>query len=847
MNDLIEILSSDDEKEPVPPAASKKDPSADHHQQNNINDTIDLCESSDDDASQSNMRKIKRFSASFRINSICLSYDDEDEKAELRWGGTALETNQQTSHTKPPPNKSTAMGGTRFSTNGYTREHETSHAQNSLLQKRTKTASKRVTPSLSVLKSNFGDSDDDSDDDELLNTPAWVHPNPIDTPVKSSLPTNPHAEKPASNEKAPSGSRTASSVCAVNIPYTKSRPASTSSSSAVKNPYIKSTPVTTTSATINTFSAGTPFPYPKLTENTKQYPDERARFLLAFWKLGKSNVARSFQRLTLDSISKKIVKLALKEYPVRSIEEFATAGNSHMSVSTLIKVRNDLQKDLAAGCLERLATPVHPRARSKYHSIVEACLVSLLVYTEATEHGRVGNVQGTMPDKNSWMPLRDLIPEVDKRLLPVCPGRLTRRGEEDNGAAHYLNQSTRSIEFLQIDKLTCKYGDSGPYIKKRYVKGQVHYELLPQGLRMAQHIRSRQFPALPGHYRSSKIHSLEQVDTGRYDNICLGVDSREGGGGSKVLHQMCNKLEMMSCPYFVGQLSIGDYVFFTSNGGGGAGQHMNYLLPILVERKSVQDVAQSIYDGRWQRQKHRMYAEKLQEEINNLEAEGFDVLRTTSMENSMFELARWVQKISAYVKSGRMKAQYTYAEFKKKVADVSPQTDFSRLAKYAAAEKKVNPEKRGATDGTTPSTDVENGAPSSKKQKTATEDSTDEYAGWSKKDLEQEAEVWGLTKSGSRADLVARLKGPRPPAAWLERKDKGQYVPPRHNVGNTALLVALYLYEIEVGEENAGMSKAELYVKAASLEITKNPFSGGTTQTGPHPYDGWSGMSMLLE
>jgi len=96
---------------------------------------------------------------------------------------------------------------------------------------------------------------------------------------------------------------------------------------------------------------------------------------------------------------------------------------------------------------------------------------------------------------------------------------LIRRGEEDNGAAHYMNPSTRSIEFLQIEKLACKNGDKGPYIKKHSVKGQVHYELLPQGLKMAQHIRTRQFPVPPGHYRSSKIHSLEQVDEGRYDNI----------------------------------------------------------------------------------------------------------------------------------------------------------------------------------------------------------------------------------------------------------------------------------------------------------------------------------------
>ena len=68
----------------------------------------------------------------------------------------------------------------------------------------------------------------------------------------------------------------------------------------------------------------------------------------------------------------------------------------------------------------------------------------------------------------------------------------------------------------------------------------------------------------------------------------------------------------------------------------------------------------------------------------------------------------------------------------------------------------------------------------------------------------------------------------------------------RHNVGGSALLVALYLHEREVGHETAGIIKENLYTKAEELNITKNPFSGGTTQTGPYHYDGWSNMAQLL-
>lgn len=44
----------------------------------------------------------------------------------------------------------------------------------------------------------------------------------------------------------------------------------------------------------------------------------------------------------------------------------------------------------------------------------------------------------------------------------------------------------------------------------------------------------------------------------------------------------------------------------------------------------------------------------------------------------------------------------------------------------------------------------------------------------------------------------------------------------------------------------ASLTKDELYAMAEELNITKNPFSGGTTQTGPYLYDGWSNMSNLL-
>lgn len=68
---------------------------------------------------------------------------------------------------------------------------------------------------------------------------------------------------------------------------------------------------------------------------------------------------------------------------------------------------------------------------------------------------------------------------------------------------------------------------------------------------------------------------------------------------SKKLHSMCHGLDIKKVPYIVTKLGIGEYAFVSIDTGK--------LLPIIIERKSIQDVAQSIWDGRWTSQKQQMY------------------------------------------------------------------------------------------------------------------------------------------------------------------------------------------------------------------------------------------------
>jgi len=971
-NEVVDLLSSDEEEEEHRGVAAEK-------KVNSVNETIDLCESSEDEEDEGSNNAKLRPAAVYK---------------KTKGNGTLVQTSKASGADKTGLSFREAS-----KSSGFARKVSPSAEQQQAepltnaafyLDRAKQAAAARRTREL--------DSDDDDDDDELFSFDTGLTRKKQPPQETSAAPRNPYqkshslqetsgndaaaAQKPApknSNHtirrKSDPGAATAYAQEQRKPPAPAHRksappvpqapnddddsedddddlfnfstgllrpPASsrrTEASSAmsqqivVTNPYLPSKPRASFAAA--TTPASRPFPYPKLTERAKQYPDERARFLLAFWRYARANCTRrSFERPKLDAVAKRVVRLAVgTDHPVRSLEELVrTSGGSatgSSSVNAYNKVRDDFRQELAQGGFDRLVTPVvtapttstssSSSSNQRYYSISEACLVTLLMHAE-TARGPGGTSTTTtttdellpaaLSEKENWMALVDMIPAIDRKLHPFCPGHLTRRDDPDWGAEHYLQQSTRSMEFLQVSKLESK--DVGPFIKRHSVKGSIHYELLPAGYERAMRIRTRQFPEPEGHYRCSKIRSLQDVDP-KYPNICLGVDMREGGGGAKTLHQMCNTLEMMKCPYFVGSLSIGDYVFFTSKGRGRSGGRMDYLCPILVERKSIQDVAMSIHDGRWTSQKQRMYKaqnvfgyvncrmvyiiegnenkqtvnggyvgarwynvdkEKLHKEIENLEKEGFDVLRTTSVENSMMELSRWVSRVARKVAEGTMKAEYTYAEFKDQVAKIPKKTDFSRLAKYYVeqkAERAAAASAAAADDDSdievwsnagnhnaaasrgkkpAPSAGSQEQKRSAKKRKSSVKcgghgpddytakkrksndngglvggggggDGDIDYSAWETKALKAECEAVGLKKSGTREECIQLLKGPRPPAVWLERKRMNEYVPPRHNVAATALLVALHLHEQASGPGDPGMTKDELYVKAESLNITK--------------------------
>ncbi len=331
----------------------------------------------------------------------------------------------------------------------------------------------------------------------------------------------------------------------------------------------------------------------------RQHEDLRAKILLALWHHCRTLVSATFNLAKLDSYSRRIRELALAtEFPIRSLEEFVGSGPS--------VDKGALQEAVRSGGIDKIQTPYNRDVRVHgYYSIAEAALVSILEHIESrasasgVDLGDEAQAVSFCRQNEQWIYLSDLIPKIDSRLnAETAPALLTRKLDEDNGEAFYTNPSTRSAEYKQLEQLTkTEVKSDMPLFKSHRKDKRLCYELTLRGLQKALFIRGRLFPEPPGYIRSSKLFSNSVEPC--FQGICLVVDHREGGGACRKLHSICQGLDMRRVPYVVTKLDIGDYAFVCMK--------TQRLLPIIIERKSIQDVAQSIWDGRWVSQKLRMY------------------------------------------------------------------------------------------------------------------------------------------------------------------------------------------------------------------------------------------------
>ena len=318
----------------------------------------------------------------------------------------------------------------------------------------------------------------------------------------------------------------------------------------------------------------------------KLYPDLTHNFIIALTSQARRARHNSYQRASFDSALRSIVVIALHMRPLRSVE--ATRRMKGVGGTFF-----DLLKDSVSGSKSK--KPFVPK-QGKYTCVAAAALVGMLEMEERVKKdaNRVASAGGD-DDITTSFPMEDLIAAINLKLDSRANANLSQTAQQ------YLNKDNLDPGWGQVKKL-CSTNSAaelgGPFIKERKRKGACSsgrvFELLDSGRSVAAKLRTL---ALAGPFEPGPLRQLpdESVDQ-EFGNVTMSMDFREGGGGGRSLHKMCDQLDIRGVPYVVRELKIADYIFFVGD----------KLAPVLIERKTADDVAGSLHDGRWERQQRSM-------------------------------------------------------------------------------------------------------------------------------------------------------------------------------------------------------------------------------------------------
>ena len=324
----------------------------------------------------------------------------------------------------------------------------------------------------------------------------------------------------------------------------------------------------------------------------KLYPDLRNHFIKELIRNAKIMRRAVYQKGSLDGSIRAINALALYPFPIRTAE----GAQAIKSIGgELIAVLKESQKSI-----KKNEVPYNP-PHGKFASATAAALVILLDH----ETGKNGD--------DRHLSMEDLMSRINHKAHCTTGGRLFNRDTD-----YYLDKTNLDPSWMQVSDVfhivfkqillenrslfiiyvkirkLCSTGLIKERKRKKACVSGFVYELGEEGRREARDSKARvsQASVPKGPLRQLAAHSVLE----EFGNITVVMDFREGGGGRHKLHEMCGFMDDHEIPYVVRDLKISDYVFFIGD----------KLVPVLIERKSIEDVASSLHDGRWERQQRNM-------------------------------------------------------------------------------------------------------------------------------------------------------------------------------------------------------------------------------------------------
>ena len=334
----------------------------------------------------------------------------------------------------------------------------------------------------------------------------------------------------------------------------------------------------------------------------------------------------------------------------------------------------------------------------------------------------------------------------------------------------------------------------------------------------------------------------------------------------------------------VRELKIADYVFFVGD----------KLAPILIERKTTDDVASSLHDGRWERQQRNMRkaqyilgdgperrcqicyiiegdanknkvhggnvgrrtyfqsVEDVENAIEELPLLGFSVIRSKAHLDTIGILAKIAQDVSWKAKNGNIDARFTYKKFLERIKMCDEKLGNPPTSKEhrnpappvvvnwnppAPKSSKTNVGKdHPRSDKAAPSKDAKPMEKATVQHLEEDSEQVEELKKLSIQALKDRCKERGEKLGGKKDELIARLLKPRKPEILIMRARRNEYVPKVPSC-NAALMVALLLHHIPGTQ---GVAKERLLVLAEETGVSKESMSGDGGF-----YDGWSGIKEL--
>ncbi|KAK3278732.1 hypothetical protein CYMTET_13346 [Cymbomonas tetramitiformis] len=326
---------------------------------------------------------------------------------------------------------------------------------------------------------------------------------------------------------------------------------------------------------------------------TSQHEDLRHKYSRGLSTIAQRFTLHHFDRPKFDACVRACVNISLHPEPLRTRDR--TLRVVHSVGDRTAEYLSEIHSDRTIKS--------SPPEEGVHSSAAPAILVALLRFVEGREAER---------DKKDALlcPLGELL----QRAQAICEQKFLPFDDILNGC---LCASWQQITTLQ----------SGGYIKERKRKtlkppyqacrSGIVFELLDRGRQTARRLcasttadpGARSYLSSSGARHRGALYANDGGQEG--SGLLLLVDEREGGGDRhRNLSRLCTYLKGKGVRFETRELptGCGDYMWvWRDEAGSGKGQaYTEWVVPRLIERKSDVDVAQSLMDGRWTRQKQAM-------------------------------------------------------------------------------------------------------------------------------------------------------------------------------------------------------------------------------------------------